>query len=160
MKYFILSFFLISACAAKPSNIEKIADPLLTNLLVFGEVKDLNKISNDIEKNLWVKLYKVPSRVDNNCFPESHGICSYDYYLTTSQIDDSPIFNAYSLGTYGELLEPQWQKTNSDEEKAIINLNVNQYSQLALQYNKKLKNNESIYQLVVTSNKISFSKIE
>ena len=151
---------MISACSAKPSNIEKIEAPLLVNLLVFGEVEDLNKISNGVEKNLWVKLYKVPNRADNNCFPESHGICTYDYYLATSQLDDSPIFNAYSLGTYGELLEPQWQKANTGEEKAIINFKVNQYSQLALQYNKKLKNKESIYQLVATPTKISFSEIK
>ena len=160
MKYLILSLFLISACSAKPSNIEKIEDPLLVNLLMFGEVEDLNKISNGIEKNLWVKLYKVPNRTANDCFPESHGICTYDYYLATSQLDDSPIFNAYSLGTYGELLEPQWQKANSEEEKAIINFKVNQYSQLALQYNKKLKNKESIYQLEATPTKISFSEIK
>jgi len=159
-KLLLLSLFLVTACSAKQSNVTKISDTFLINFLVFSEMKDLNKTNDEIDKKLWIKLYKVPNKADNNCFPESHGVCSYHYYLATSQLDDSPIINAYSLGTYGEIVSTQWQSANTDEEKAIINFQVNKYSQLALQYNKKLKNEKTTYQLVAMPNEIIFDKVK
>jgi len=91
--YFIL-LLTISCSSSSQVIVKKINDPMLAELLIFSELKDLNKLQSNIEKNLWLKLYKLPNTENNQCFPESHGICSYKYYLATSQLDDSPVINA------------------------------------------------------------------
>ncbi len=130
----------------------------MAELLIFSELNDLNKLQSNIEKNLWVKVYKLPDTEINTCFPESHGICSYKYYLATSQLDDSPIINAYYLGSLGEIIEYKWNQTNSID-KAIINIRVNKYSKEALNYNKSLVNVTINYQIIATPNDLVITSI-
>ena len=131
---------------------------MLAELLIFSELKDLNKLQPNIEKNLWVKVYKLPNKETNNCFPESHGVCSYKYYLATSQLDDSPIINAYYLGALGEIIEYKWRKTNTIDE-AVISIKTNKYSKEALNYNKSLVNIIINYQIIATPNNLVITKI-
>ena len=74
----------------------------------------------------FVKVYKLPNTVSNNCFPESHGICNYKYYMATSQLDDSPIINVYYLGVLGEIIDYKWEHTSSID-KAVKNIITNKY---------------------------------
>ncbi len=158
MKYLFLSFLLLVSCSThSEEKVKKLDNPLLVKILAFGELTDLNQLQKDIDKELWVKIYQVPSTKKNDCFPESHGICEYEYYLVTSQFDENPTINAYSLGTFGEFTDYKWEPATSTD-KAIINIKVSNYSIAALKYNSTLKNKEKEYQLVALPNKVIFSK--
>ena len=158
MKYLFLSLlFLVSCSTHSEEKIEKLDNPLLVKILAFGELTDLNQLQKDVDKELWVKIYKVPSTKKNDCFPESHGICEYEYYLVTSQFDENPTINAYFLGIFGEFTDYKWESATSTD-KAIININVSNYSNAALKYNKTLKKMERKYQLVALPNKIVFGE--
>lgn len=158
MKYFFLSLLLLISCSThSEEKVEKLDNPLLVKIMAFGEMTDLNQLQESVDKKLWVKVFKVPSTKQNNCFPESHGVCEYEYYLLTSQFDESPIINAYSLGTYGELTDYEWEPVVS-RDKAVINIKVSKYSMTALKYNSALKNKEKQYQLVALPNEIVFSE--
>ncbi len=149
-KYIFTILLLIVSCSTQSQIvIKKIDNKELVELLIFGELHDLNKLQSDIEKQLWVKLYKLPNSEDNKCFPESHGVCNYKYYIATSQLDDSPTINAYNLGTLGEIIEIHWEKS-LETDKAIINIKSNKYSKEALSYNKDLKNIITNYKAIIT----------
>ena len=157
MKYLFFSLFLLVSCSThSEEKIEKLDNPILVRILAFGELTDLNQLQKNIDKELWVKIYKVPSTKKNNCFPESHGICEYEYYLVTPQFNENPTINAYSLGTFGEFTDYKWEPATSSD-KAVINIKVSNYSVAALKYNAALKKNEKEYQLVALPNKIMFS---
>jgi len=161
MKKFIFSFLLFTISCSTQSQVavKKIDNQEIVQLLIFSEQQDLNKLQLGFEKNLWVKLYKLPNTTDNKCFPESHGICNYIYYIATSQLDDSPIINAYNLGVLGEIVEIKWINTK-DIDKAIINIKTNKYSKEALNYNKRLKNRITNYKVIVTPNDLVVTQIK
>ncbi len=69
--------------------------------------------------------------------------------LLHHQLDDSPIINAYNLGSLGEIIAIDWEKTQ-ETDKAIINIESNKYSNEALNYNKYLKNKVSKYKVIIT----------
>lgn len=155
MKPIILySVLLLLSCSVNSAKkIESINNPLLVSILVNSKLANLNILQKNIEKNLLVKIYEVPSTEEDKCFPESHGICKHKYYLATSQLDDSPIINAYYLGEFGEIVEYKWEKTN-ELDTAIIYIRTNKYSQVALDYNKSLVNIEKKYKIVAKPNKV------
>jgi len=161
MKKFIFSFLLLTISCSTQSQVtvKKIDDREIVQLLIFSEQQDLNKLQLAFEKNLWLKLYKLPNTADNKCFPESHGICNYNYYIATSQLDDSPIINAYNVGVLGEIVEIKWVNTK-DIEKAILNIKTNKFSKEALKYNKLLKNKVTNYKVVVTPNDLVVTNIK
>ena len=160
MKKLLYSILLLSISCSSNSDIlvKKIKDPTLAELLIYSNLKDLNKLQPNIEKNLWVKVYKLPNTEFNKCFPESHGICSYKYYIATSQLDDSPIINAYYLGSLGEVIDYKWNKSKTID-KAVINIKASKYSKEALNYNKSLVNVIVNYKIIATPNNLTITKI-
>ena len=149
-KYILLILLLLASCSTQSQVvIEKIDNKEFVEFLIFGEQHDLNKLQPDIEKKLWVKLYKLPNTEINECFPGSHGVCNYKYYIATSQLDDSPIIMAYALGSLGEIIAINWELTQGVDE-AIINIKSNRYSKEALSYNKNLKNVVTNYKIIIT----------
>lgn len=154
MKIYISVFLslgiVFSATAGDKTTIKKIADRVMVKVLALGEVRDLNKIKTSFEKNRWIKIYQVPSNEPADCFPESHGVCQYEYYLATSQLDDSPAVNAWSLGRLGEVVGYKWIKTE-EVDTAIFTMKVSKYSKQAIHYNKKLKNEINTYRVTVTN---------
>lgn len=161
MKITILfSLLILFSCAIhSEEQIKSINEPLLVNIMALSEVIDLNNLQKDIDKNLWVKIYKLPGSKINNCFPESHGICKYKYYLATSQLDDSPIINAYYLGELGEITNYKWVSTQ-EIDTAIIYITVSMFTKHALSYNKSLNNKETNYKLIARANKIQLNIIQ
>ena len=157
--FYFLLFLMVSCVSSSDEEATKLKDKNIIELLIFGEPIDLNKIQIEKEKGLWLKLYKVPNTEHNDCFPESHGICNYKYYLATSQLDDSPIINAYYLGVLGEVVDYSWQDL-ALTDVAKINITANKYSKNALSYNKKLKNQVTVYEITVTPDNISIVKLE
>ena len=155
-----ISLLLIISCTTHSEVVVKeIKDPIIPKLLMLSELVDLNNLQQNINKNLWVKIYKLPNTESNDCFPESHGICEYIYYMATAQLDDSPIINAYYLGVLGEIIEYKWVYT-SVNDKAIINIVTNKYSKEALKYNKELKNITTNYSIIAFPNSLKVNEIE
>lgn len=155
----LLALLAICSCATNAEErVEIINDPLLVSIMALSEVTDLNTLQNNIEKNLWVRVYRLPGSQENNCFPESHGICRYKYYISTSQLDDSPDINAYFIGELGEVDEYTWLST-AEVDTAIINIAVNKYTAEALSYNKSLQNIRTNYRLVLKPGSIKFTKL-
>lgn len=156
--YLLLPF--VISCNSNPSNeVKAITDKNIIELLIFSELTDLNELQADMDKGLWLKLYKVPNTEANKCFPESHGICNYKYYLATSQLDDSPIASAYYLGILGEIIEYKWQETDVIDTAKII-IKANKYSKYALNYNKKLKNEVTVFDITATPNSVSIVELK
>jgi len=150
----LCSVFFLYVCSANSEPIvKKINEPLAVKIMASSMVVELNNLQENIEKKLIVRFYKLAGSEENNCFPESHGICKYKYYIATSQIDENPIINAYYLGELGEIIKYSWEKT-SQIDTAIINIKVNKYTKNALNYNKLLNNVEKKYKLIVNPNEL------
>ena len=154
---YIILLLVISCTSNSQVLINKINNHEIAELLVFGELQDLNMLQLKKKKKLWIKIYKTPNTEDNKCFPESHGICSYKYYIATSQLDDSPIINAYYIGVLGEIIDFKWVYVETID-KAVINIITNKYSKEALNYNKSLENKITNYQIIATPNNLSITK--
>ena len=109
---------------------------------MFGEMTDLNKIASKVEKKLWIKIYAVPAEAkegEENCFPESHGVCRFDYYLAVSEFDEYPAYNVFNLGQFGEIGGYQWMKSEALDQ-AKIKVIVKNYPEMATKFNSNLKN--------------------
>ena len=133
MKNIIILFVLfLTACnkSELPQDIREI--------LAFGTMTELNKVDPEIEKDLLVRLYKLP-KFEENCFVETHGICKYQYYLSVSTFDEYPDTNVYKLSHTGEISSITWIK-ESKSDYVEIELTFETYSKQALSNNKLLKN--------------------
>ena len=78
----------------------------LKETLAYGDVRELNKLTPSVDKNLMLRLYKVPSH-DHSCGIETEQPCNYVYTLSVSTFDEHPEVNTYSLGT-GYISDIAW----------------------------------------------------
>lgn len=130
MKFLLLlSVFVLSSCSSIDSE--------LTKAMSFGEITDLNGYSKDIEKSLFVRLYRSPVYKEN-CFKETHGVCKYQYFLSVSTFDEYPDIAIYKLSEQGEIKEIHWSKSN-EIDTVIIEFTMNSFTDMALKNNSALK---------------------
>lgn len=148
MKY--LFFALMVTCSSCYA-----IDPDLQKAISFGEIKELNQYSSDVEKQLLVRLYQAPIYKEN-CFKETHGICQYKYFLSVSTYDEYPETNIFELKNTGEIIDVKWSLSNK-VDTAVISMTVNKYTTEALKNNKDLKNGKAIINLVITPTKLKES---
>ena len=113
--------------------------------LAYGTQVDLNKIDAGIEKNLQLRLYRIPLST-NDCFVETHGVCQYEYLLSVSSFDEAPEINVFKLPLVGEITGISWRKHGGIDE-AQIELSLSQYSGAAIKNNPALKNVTSRHML-------------
>lgn len=125
-----LSLVLLSGCVAVPEE--------LGNALAFGAIRDLNDLSPEIEKDVYVRLFESPVHQDG-CFIETHGVCQYKYFLSVATFDEYPETNVYELKTLGEIAEINWRKENK-LDYAEIGFVFNTYTKEALENNSALQN--------------------
>ncbi len=129
----------LAACAHGGAGNEAHDEPDdagLYKAMSIGKVITLNELQPEIDKDLSVRLYQVPT-MDQDCFVETHGICQYEYYVAVSTFDEYPQVNVYKLATKGELAEITWV---SDDRVDYVELDVtlNRYTSEALRNNKAL----------------------
>jgi hypothetical protein len=129
-----------SSCSALDSDLQ--------NAISYGEIRDLNKYTPEVDKQLLIRLFNSPVYVEN-CFKETHGVCQYKYFLSVSTFDEYPETNIYFLKTLGEIGKIEWVPT-SDVDTAKLELVINRYTRAALSNNNELVNTISIVNLVVT----------
>ena len=138
MKLLIVLFIILSSGCAS-------LDRDLQNALAFGNIKELNEYSPEVDKQLLIRLYSSPIYTSQthkeNCFIETHGTCKYSYFITVSTFDEYPETNIYQLQTEGEITDISWVDT-SDIDSAELNLVFNQFSAAALKNNKSLINHQ------------------
>ena len=68
----------------------------LKNAISYGEIVELNKYSQDVEKQLIVRLFRSPI-YKKNCLKEIHAPCQYKYFISVSTYDENPETNIFSL---------------------------------------------------------------
>ncbi|MBL4796331.1 MAG: hypothetical protein JKY50_02835 [Oleispira sp.] len=145
MRSFILFFIVLtSGCVSLDNNLQ--------NALAFGERKELNEYSPNVDKQLLVRLYSSPLYKDH-CFIETHGTCKYSYFLSVATFDEYPETNIYKLKTEGEIIAVNWKQTDVIDS-AEIDLVFNQFSMRALENNASLMNHEQRVQIKVNISEI------
>ena len=146
MRIFLYAFVLLlgTGCGVeqdKAAKLEGQATPeidVFKRALAYGTQVDLNKIDAGIEKNLQLRLYRIPIST-NDCFVETHGVCQYEYLLSVSSFDEAPEVNVFKLPLVGEITGISWRKHGGIDE-AQIELSLSQYSDAAIKNNPALKN--------------------
>jgi hypothetical protein len=123
----------------------------MIKILALSNMIDLSKMDEDIDKDLLLRVYEVPVLEENDCFPESHGVCTYDYYISVSQYDEDPEYNVFKIGTLGQITKFKWKKTDQPDT-AKIEILTTKYSLDAQKYNHKLPNIENRFLLTVNVN--------
>jgi len=80
MKFFLgLSLLFLLSCAHTNKSLEA--------AISYGEIKELNNYSKDIDKQLFIRLLRSPVG-ENSCFEETGGVCQYQYFLSVSTFDE------------------------------------------------------------------------
>lgn len=145
MKFALLSvLFLLVSCA--PINKE------LESAISYGEIKELNQYSSEIEKQLYVRLYQSPI-YKQDCFKETHGVCQYRYYLSVSTFDEYPETNIFPLSNVGEVTGIEWQDSK-EIDTAIIDFAINNYTKAATANNPNLTSRANVVRITVTPKSI------
>lgn len=125
--------------------------------LAYGTQIDLNPIDAGIEKNLQLRLYRVPIS-QNECFVETHGICQYEYLLSVASFDEQPEVNVFKLPLVGEISRIGWRK-HSGIDEAVIEVSLNRYSEAALKNNPALMNATSQHVLSVNLKTVTVTAV-
>ena len=147
MRLFILFCIMItSGCASLDNDLQ--------NAIAFGEIKELNEYSSNIDKQLLVRLYSSPVYKEE-CFVETHGVCKYRYFLSVSTFDEYPETNVYKLKTEGEIISVNWRHTD-DIDSAELDLTFNEFSEMAIKNNTSLNNHKQ--KVRIKANILEFSE--
>jgi len=146
----VMIFFFAFSADAKENFI---SNKEIRKILVFSNMVDLNKLDTTIEKKLVIRVFEVPVSEENDCFPESHGVCAYDYYISASQFDEQPEYNVFKIGTFGQITKYIWKKT-SKLDTAEIEIFTTRYSLAAQKYNIKLPKIENRILLSIDVNRL------
>ena len=88
-------------------NAEKVKNPTLVKILNSAKLQELNALPSAKRwgRQLGIRLYS--KEISGSCIPETHMICSHQYYLAVSKYDEAPEQAVYDLGTVGEIIEVQ-----------------------------------------------------
>ncbi|NOQ79569.1 MAG: hypothetical protein GQ546_09235 [Gammaproteobacteria bacterium] len=133
MKIIILvAVLLLSACSIQPTD----SSLELKQILAYGDVIELNSLNKNIDKDLYLRLYRIPYHGED-CFIETHGICKYSYYISVSSFDEYPDINLYKLRSKGEITNINWKKEYKFDY-AEIEVDIQNYTI------ESLKNNSSL----------------
>jgi hypothetical protein len=76
---------------------QPIEDERLVRILANAEMRRL-----PADENI-VRLYGIPEQGD--CNPETHWVCSHDYYVAISAYGEAPDQSVYRIGRVGEITE-------------------------------------------------------
>ena len=148
MKYLLLlSVVILSSCST--------IDTELKQALSFGEIIELNDYSKNIEKSLFVRLYRSPIYKEN-CFQETHGVCKFQYFLSVSTLDEYPDIAIYKLSELGEIKEIHWSSSR-EIDTAIIEFTMNSFTDMALKNNSSLSSGSKKLMVKVNPTKMEQS---
>lgn len=145
MKAVLLSvLLLLVSCASINKELE--------SAISYGEIKELNEYSSEIEKQLYVRLYQSPIYKEG-CFKETHGVCQYSYFLSVSTFDEYPETNIFPLSNVGEITDIEWRNSEG-VDTAVIDFTIQQYTKAATANNPDLMSSTSVVRVTVTPKSI------
>lgn len=140
MRYFFLLFvLLLPACGAMDKN--------MLNAIAFGEIRELNELNPDVDKQLILRLYRSPIYKEG-CFKETHGVCQYTYFISVSTYDEYPEVNLYELGFKGEVADIVWLPEEAIDT-ARLKITATNYTNDALKNNQDLVSRNNTYIVVI-----------
>jgi len=108
--------------------------------MAYGSITELNNLDSNIEKNLHVRLYKIPL-ADSACFVETHGVCQNKYLISVSTLDEYPEFNVFELSTRGDISRIKWLKANKTDSVELEFI-FDKYTTQAIKNNPALSNTQ------------------
>jgi len=142
--YVIASLFLVNVVSCQSNHtIAPIENSVLTEILNAGLLIDVNSYSMEIEKNVYVKIYKVPKQ--GQCIEETNTVCSYTCYLAISEIDEFPKQAVFKLGEYGDIIDIEWGETQK-QDYAEFTITTSNYP-LQIANDQKLKITKETYSI-------------
>ena len=137
------------------SQIKKIDDKLLTEILCNSQLINANEIESKIEKNHILKVYKVPVKRD---IQGTYLTAEYKIYLAISEYDEKPKQAVFYLGKYGDISNVKWLESTYDKNKkryvSKIKVSVLNYSTNVFNYTSELKRKKEIFNLSITVDRI------
>ena len=139
-KLFFLLVLLMTSCSHSGTK-NNFGINELIHAMAYGDIKELNGIDKNIEKDLLVRLYQVPV-FGEDCFVETEGVCRNNYYISVSTFDEYPETNVFKLSMIGEVIETRWLQ-ESEHDYAEIEFTFNKYTKEAIENNKTLVNIQS-----------------
>jgi len=134
MKFIILGIsLLLFGC----TNSSTQNTPSLKDAMAYGVVTELNNQDENIEKELFIRLYQTPS--DSSCLTEIHSVCQYKYHMSVSTFDEYPEANVFELAIRGEIIDTTWLAVDT-HDYAEIEVTYNKFTNEALENDKSLTN--------------------
>jgi len=131
---------------------------LLEAAIAYGEINELNEYSENIDKQLFVRLLRAPI-TENQCFVETEGVCQFRYFLSVSTFDEQPETRVFTLLLKGEVVDTQWLASPEIDTATII-FTVNQYSTYAVANNPGLIQNQKNVKVQVNLKSLTETTLE
>lgn len=146
----VLALALLVSCSAVDSELQ--------SAISYGEIVELNKYSDNIDKQLLVRLFKSPL-YKKGCFKETHGVCQYQYFLSVSTFDENPETNIYRIREVGEIREVKWLGSDAIDT-AVIEFDFGKYTKMAVSNNPELVSEHFRLKVILTPESIDQARVE
>jgi len=131
---------------------------LLEAAIAYGEINELNEYSENIDKQLFVRLLRAPI-AENQCFVETEGVCQFRYFLSVSTFDEQPETRVFTLLLKGEVVDTQWLASPEIDTATMI-FTLNQYSTYAVANNPGLIQNQKNVKVQVNLKSLTETTLE
>ena len=133
----------------------RIENATLVEILNYAEMQNLNKLSDKSKSSeLDLRLYSVG--VEGSCIPDTHGICSYKYYLAVAEQGVGLTQAVFFLGEVGEITKVQWLES-SQPYLARLQLEISNYSNYGFELNTELVRKTRTLELNVSTRSIKIT---
>ena len=133
-----LGVFVVSEALADV-ELSKLEDARLARILALSVVSEVDRPES---ASHFLRLFAVG--VEGDCVPETHWVCSFDYYLAISTFDSWPETAVYSLGRLGEISRVEFREANAGYQDTIRIFTTN-YPAAVLKRVPSLKRTEGSY---------------
>ncbi len=127
-------------------------DPGLQNAIAYGSITEVNDSTNDMNKELLVRLYQSPIE-NNDCYIETEGVCQYQFFLSVSTFDEKPETAIYPLNFTGEVQNIEWIESQA-VDVAVLDFTVQTYTSNAVMINSNLEQSSRILRIKVSPHSI------
>lgn len=153
MIIFVLCILFLCSSIQAQSRLDlrnsRIENATLVEILNYAEMQNLNNLSDKSKSSeLDLRLYSVG--VEGACIPDTHGICSYKYYLAVAEQGVGLEKAVFFLGEVGEITKVEWLES-PQTYVARLRLEVSNYSNLAFEMNTELVRKTRIFELNVSA---------
>ncbi len=130
---FILFFWAIPSFSSEQAQLATIKDERLARIMALAKQVEILAPPTAI---LRVRLFEI--QIEGDCVPETHWVCSHEYYLAVSTIDSDPSVAVYSLGRIGLISKTELVKSLPNQQ-VTIRFETQAFPNAVIERNKALK---------------------